>query len=366
MNPDTAGHAFQSTLGDLAHLFLDPSRLTVLNDSRVGSGGYGEVWLAKLDGSSRVIRIIPALGIGSRIATRLARELKIWAKVNHPNVLKPVGYYLSQNYDCAQLVSPYLENGNVIEYIRATRPSIQARLGFIRGITLGMAYLHGCDPPICHGDLKPANVLVNEVPGAVLCDFGLAKFVDDSGISSGLTTSRSIKGSLRYMSPEISDDEAKHSLESDIWAWACTTFEILTDVIPYATRRNDRGIMGAVLQGEPPASMDLLSGFAQKFDIPSRSTFFALQTLIPECWSGNPEDRPSSSRIFDRLTSADSGNRDQPPTQAPEGISQDVKDIGRCLSEDCERGLGTVLNHPTPENEQRTNNTNGRTNFGGS
>ncbi|KAG8936824.1 RNA binding protein, heterogenous nuclear RNP-K like protein [Tulasnella sp. 408] len=122
--------------------------------------------------------------------------------------------------------------------------------------------------------------------------------------------------------------------------------------------------MGAVFQGESPGSMDLLSDLAQRFDTPSRSIFAALQILIPECWSGNPEDRPSSSRILDCLASADLGNRDQPPAQAPEGISQAVEDIGRCFSEDCERGLGTVLNHPTLENEQRMNNTNGRTNFG--
>ncbi|KAG9043928.1 RNA binding protein, heterogenous nuclear RNP-K like protein [Tulasnella sp. UAMH 9824] len=123
--------------------------------------------------------------------------------------------------------------------------------------------------------------------------------------------------------------------------------------------------MGAVFMGEPPGSMDLLSGFAQRVDIPSHSIFVALKTLIPECWSGNPEERPSSSKILDRLTFVDLGNRDQPPGQVPEGISQTVEDIGRCLSEDCERGLGTVLNHPPPENDQRMNNTNTRTSLGG-
>ncbi|KIO23944.1 hypothetical protein M407DRAFT_106230 [Tulasnella calospora MUT 4182] len=48
-----------------------------------------------------------------------------------------------------------------------------------------------------------------------------------------------------------------------------------------------------------------------------------------------------------------------------EGICQAVEDIGRCLLEDWERGLGTVLYHPTPENEQRMTTTNRRNNFPG-
>ncbi|KIO29777.1 hypothetical protein M407DRAFT_69993, partial [Tulasnella calospora MUT 4182] len=161
------------------------------------------------------------------VCQRLARELKIWAKAKHPNVLELIGYHLSEQYDCAQLISLYMKNGNIVEYMERTQAGIEARLGFVRGITLGISYLHSCDPPICHGDLKPLNVLVNDKPDAVLCDFGLAVFIEDSEASSGLTTTRSIKGSLRYMSPELLDDkETKHTLESDIWAWACTIFEV--------------------------------------------------------------------------------------------------------------------------------------------
>lgn len=70
-------------------------------------------------------------------------------------------------------------------------------------------------------------MLIDENHDAVLCDFGLATFIQYSGAASGLTTSRSTKGSTRYMSPELfQDSEAKHTLESDIWGWACTVFEV--------------------------------------------------------------------------------------------------------------------------------------------
>lgn len=81
MDLDTNGDALQSTLDELAHLLINPSRLTIPKDSEIGSGGYGEVCLATLDGSSKVavklLRVIQARGTRIRVAMRLARELKV-------------------------------------------------------------------------------------------------------------------------------------------------------------------------------------------------------------------------------------------------------------------------------------------------
>ncbi|KAG8961164.1 hypothetical protein FRC00_013063, partial [Tulasnella sp. 408] len=43
---------------------------------------------------------------------RLARELKIWARVKHSNILPLIGYYLSENYEIARFISPFMVNGN--------------------------------------------------------------------------------------------------------------------------------------------------------------------------------------------------------------------------------------------------------------
>lgn len=69
-------------------------------------------------------------------------------------------------------------------------------------------------------------MLISDELDGVLCDFGLASFIQESGVSSGLTTSRTTKETARYMSPEFLLDEAKDLLKSDVWAWGCTTFEV--------------------------------------------------------------------------------------------------------------------------------------------
>lgn len=182
------------------------------------------------------------------------------------------------------------------------------------------------------------NVLISDKPDAVLCDFGLALFIEDSGAPSGLTTSKGIKVSPRYMSPELLDEEeAKHTLESDIWAWACTIFEvgellqscrgpeltrafrqqIITDIMPYANLRTDRGINAAVGRGASPGSVELLGGSAQAVDTPFRLTLFSLQSIIRECWSVESGMRPSSSSILDRLDYVDLGNPDLASANMP-------------------------------------------------
>ncbi|KAG8985672.1 hypothetical protein FRB90_004508 [Tulasnella sp. 427] len=230
----------QSTFNELKHLVIPPAELTIEEDVELGVGAYGEVFFATLNRNStsvkvavKQLRIAQAKGVRRRIAIRLARELKVWATANHPNILALVGFYVSDNYGCAQLVSPLMSNGNVNKYIEGHQPSVVTRLRLITGIASGMNYLHTCDPPICHGDLKPSNVLVKDNIEAVLCDFGLANFVLESGAATGLSTT-SVKGCPRYMSPELfSDEAAKHTLESDMWAWACTAFEPTSILFTY-------------------------------------------------------------------------------------------------------------------------------------
>ncbi|KAG9042650.1 hypothetical protein FS837_010601 [Tulasnella sp. UAMH 9824] len=332
---DEANEALQSTLEQLASLLIEPSRLVIAHHSELGAGGHAEVYLATLDGSLKVavkeLRIPKTTGSRVRAAMRFARELRIWAKVQHPNILPLIGWYLSEDYGCAQLIAPFMRNGNVREYIKRTQPTTEVRLRFVRGLTLGAAYLHSLDPPISHGDIKPPNVLISDNLDAVLCDFGLGTF---TGVPSGLTTSITVKGSTRYMSPEIFLDEAQHTLESDVWAWACTIFEILTDIGPYSGVLTDGRVLLAITNGTPPGSLDLLNSLAPNVDMPLQSTLDTLRHLISQCWSFDPHQRPSFSTILD-LIEHGLGNHapDLSPEESPEHLSPTQENTSTSLAD---------------------------------
>lgn len=78
-----------------------------------------------------------------------------------------------------------------------------------------------------HHSQRQANMLVcieDQQAKALLCDFGLAKIKETD--SSGLTTSSfNLKGSSRYMSPELCLDPMR-DFQSDIWAWGCVLLEV--------------------------------------------------------------------------------------------------------------------------------------------
>ncbi|KAG8928418.1 signal transducing kinase of the PAK, partial [Tulasnella sp. 417] len=310
--PDAATLLQDATFSELAYLLVIPARLT-LEETQLGVGGFGEVYLATLDKSSKSprkvalkqLRIVQANAGSQRIAFRLARELKVWAKVQHPNILELVGYYISENYVCAQLLSAYMPNGNVTQYIQRSHASVDIRLKLVRDIATGLKYLHAFNPPICHGDLKPANVLVNQSLDAVLCDFGVSSFLHESGAASGLTTSRSTKGSFRYMSPElILQDDTRHTLESDVWAWGCTAFEVMTERSPYSAWIKDSAIILEINKKSPPGSIDALSAvvLGPSVDPACYTGVTALRSIIAQCWNFDPTQRPPSSRILQHIS----------------------------------------------------------------
>lgn len=147
----------------------------------------------------------------------------------------------------------------------------------------------------------------------MLCDFGLAEVLEsaDDG-PSGLTTSRSIRGSTRYMAPELilaMDGVPSRTLESDVWAWGCLLFEvcfgtirnfliysrvltqIMTDTLPYASYRADIAVIQAIIRGQLPAELPPQSLLSEEEQWDLRSWF--LQLVLPECWNFEPSKRPT-------------------------------------------------------------------------
>jgi serine/threonine protein kinase len=81
--------------------------------------------------------------------------------------------------------------------------------------------------------ITQSNILINEMRQVLLCDFGLAKVINDEAASSGMTTTKSMRGSVRYLSPELFSEEVDLPLKnlfSDVWAWGCVLFEVFSPI----------------------------------------------------------------------------------------------------------------------------------------
>ncbi|TFK26396.1 ras GEF [Coprinopsis marcescibilis] len=207
------------------------------------------------------------------------REVSIWRKFDHPNILPLFG--IAYVGDHVFSVSPWMEGGTAINYVQEN-PACN-RLKLLSEIVIGLEYLHSQD--IVHGDLRGANVLISANGVARLSDFGLSKFLEDCG--RGMTSSPNINP--RWFAPELIRQTGTVSKKSDIWSTAMTFLELLTGEQPFAGVPRDINVMRELDKGETPkrplGTVYLNNGLNDP-----------MWSLIKRCWK-KPESRPTIQDI---------------------------------------------------------------------
>ncbi|KAG8966801.1 hypothetical protein FRC03_011324 [Tulasnella sp. 419] len=159
---------------------------------------------------------------------RRLREAEIWCKLRHPNILSFLGY--THAVDGIQLLSPWCENGSLIEYYtkQYQKKNInvppEKRFHLLLDVARGLKYLH-TGMQVYHGDLKGSNILIDRHGDALLCDF---EHSIDVGTSDGLQSVR--RGTTQYNSPELiglkeGQIDVDVLTQSDVWAFGCTAIE---------------------------------------------------------------------------------------------------------------------------------------------
>lgn len=101
-------------------------------------------------------------------------------------------------------------------------------------IATGLDHLHSHDPPIYHGDIRGANVLVKDDMTCCLGDFGLATISESHTMTA--SSSAGIKGSTRWLAPELlapsqfPDSDQHRPTSRDVYAFGCTVVEVISDM----------------------------------------------------------------------------------------------------------------------------------------
>lgn len=197
----------------------------------------GEVYRAcdrKLD-RNVAIKILPeALAKDPDRVARFEREAKTLAALNHPNIAQIYG--LEESDGIRALVIELVEGPTLADRIASGPIPIEKALPIARQIAEALDAAH--ERGIIHRDLKPANVKVRSDGTVKLLDFGLAKALEPpSGVGADMTVSTItspamtrtgvILGTAAYMSPEQARGQAVDK-RTDIWAFGCVLFEMLT------------------------------------------------------------------------------------------------------------------------------------------
>jgi serine/threonine protein kinase/tetratricopeptide (TPR) repeat protein len=196
----------------------------------IGRGGMATVYLAKDLRHDRLVAVKvlhPELAALSGLPERFHREIRIAARLTHPNILPVHDSGEADGY--LYFVMPFLGCESLRQRItREGRLSIDQALRITSAIASALDYAHR--QQVIHRDVKPENIMLVEGQ-PVVADFGIARALTDTR-GERLTVMGVVIGTPAYMSPEqASGDEVDG--RSDQYSLACVAYEMLVGHTPF-------------------------------------------------------------------------------------------------------------------------------------
>src|ERR1700733_4848840 len=196
----------------------------------LGSGGFGEVVLARHDGSGTLVAIkyLRQNLLSDAEFTALFRaEAAVLATVDDPHVVRLYEYVESPQG--AAIVMELVDGVSLRDIlVRQGATTAEAALVVLQGSLLGLAAAH--QRGVVHRDYKPENVLVNGDGDSKLTDFGIAARAGDSAIPAG---------TMVYAPPEQFGGTPA-SPASDVYAATATFYECLVGRPPFTGDTGER------------------------------------------------------------------------------------------------------------------------------
>jgi serine/threonine protein kinase/Tol biopolymer transport system component len=230
--------------------------------SPIGAGGMGEVYRARDTklGRDVAFKVLPeSFGEDADRVSRFQREAQLLAALNHPNIAQIYG--VCESGQVRGIVMELIEGETLQERLRRGPLTVEECLHIARQIAEALEAAHERD--IIHRDLKPGNVMLTAEGTATrvkVLDFGLAKSVDSRAadstssnsptlVTDGATQDHVLLGTAAYMSPEQIRGRAAGE-QSDIWAFGCVMYEMLTGLQAF-TGETTTDLISGILRIEP-------------------------------------------------------------------------------------------------------------------
>ena len=195
---------------------------------KIGVGGMAEVYRAKDYKLDRVVAIKvlkPEYSSDPVVVAKFRKEATAAAGLSHNNIVSV--YDLGQQGDIDFIVMEYVNGITLREYIqRRGQLNSEEILKITAKIADALKVAH--ENNIIHRDIKPQNILVTPRGAVKVADFGIAKAVS----SSTITTQKEAVGSVHYLAPEQA--KGLHAdVRSDLYSLGISMYEMATGHVPF-------------------------------------------------------------------------------------------------------------------------------------
>ncbi|WP_165967390.1 serine/threonine-protein kinase [Luteimonas aestuarii] len=193
--------------------------------ARVGHGGMGDVYRAEQLHPVRrtvALKLLRAQRLEARHKAYFELERQVLAQMRHPAIAQ---IYDADTTEDGQpyFAMEFIDGRPVTEYCQSNGLLLAQRIALFIDICNGVQHAH--QKGVIHRDLKPGNLLVDEIDGKAhpkIIDFGIAT-------AAALAETREVAGTPDYMSPEqAGGDQSLVDTRSDVYALGVVLCELLT------------------------------------------------------------------------------------------------------------------------------------------
>jgi serine/threonine-protein kinase len=194
----------------------------------LGNGGFGDVheaWDPALQRSVAIKRLKPDLVRDQ--PDNLLQEARLAASLRHPAFIQI--YSLEDDGHSKSIVMELVGGKTLHQLLSTTKLSRDQILDIVCQLADAMAQAHAAG--LIHGDLKPANLMIEPSGQLRIMDFGLARKIDPLATESGDVLQT--QGTIAYLAPEILNGRRPSEL-SDIYAVGVLLYEMMHNERPFA------------------------------------------------------------------------------------------------------------------------------------
>jgi serine/threonine protein kinase len=237
---------------------------------KIGQGGMGSVYAVQDRDLGRqvALKVLAAVPTDEPAKARLTQEARIISRLEHPGIV-PV-------HDCGMLpdgriyYTMKLVRGERLDQAVRSRPGISNSLRLFEKICEAVAFAHANG--VIHRDLKPQNIMVGPFGEVLVMDWGIAKLLERSTISSiaprsaasghdpssPATSDGVVVGTPGYMAPEQAQGGVESvGASSDIYALGALLYFLLTHRDP-ASSGPDREVRPRTLNRSIPRPLEAI------------------------------------------------------------------------------------------------------------
>ncbi|KAK1621161.1 hypothetical protein QYE76_026678 [Lolium multiflorum] len=190
----------------------------------LGNGSFGDVYKGTLDGQRPVAVKRYKNGANKE---EFAKEVIVHSQINHKNVVRLLGFCTEEN--ALMIVMEFICNGNLYNILHCSNASgpapfpLDKRLDIAIQSAEALSCMHSMYSPVLHGDIKPANILLDENYLPKISDFGIARLLSTDEAQH----TKNVIGCIGYVDPLFCQSGIL-TPKSDVYSFGVVLMEMIT------------------------------------------------------------------------------------------------------------------------------------------